>query len=84
MKIWIKNHYFSEKEKPALAEEIRDVLGNTTHDNVELFGYFSDSYEGALAVNDLSMVFEIVDHDSRDVLASAEETITTTQNWVRY
>lgn len=60
------------------------MLDDTTHDNIELIGYFPDSYEGQLAVNDLSMVFEIVDHDSRDVLAHAEETATTTQNWVRY
>lgn len=83
MRIWIGNHYFSEREKPALAEEIEDILGRT-YAEIELFGNLPSSYEGKLAINDLSEVFEIVEYGSRELLANREETVGNTQNWVRY
>ena len=83
MRIWIGNHYFSEREKPALAEEIEDVLGRT-YDEVELFGNLPSSYEGKLTINDLSKIFEIVEYGSRELLANREDAVGDTQNWVRY
>jgi hypothetical protein len=83
MKIWIGNHYFSEKEKPELAEEIRDIVGDDNYDNVGLIGFLPDSYEGKLRVKTLDNVSEIIDHGSTETLAYKAETCGDTVNWVR-